>query len=192
MIEFILNTLNTLGVWGLFIGVALEAASLPFPGMLFVLTYGYLLKPSWGILVLLTIAGSLVYTIFSYIPYFIGLKLQDTLKKEKYEKKIKRAKGWFDKYGEWTISFSRMIGVGNYISYFSGMIKVHPWKYGVLTYIGILPWVLFMLILGRAGIIKTVMELFTSIQKYLVIGLFLGLILYLVYRIKKNPEKSTN
>ncbi|KKI91905.1 hypothetical protein WQ54_12300 [Bacillus sp. SA1-12] len=192
MFEFILTTLNSLGIWGLFLGLALEASSLPFPGVLFVLTYGYLLKPSWGMVAILTITGSFVYTIFSYIPYFIGLKLQDNLKQEKYEKKIKRAKAWFDKYGEWTISLSRILGVGNYISYFAGMIKVNPWRYGVLTFIGILPWVLFMLILGRAGIIKTVIDLFTSIQKYLVIGLALGLIVYLVYRFKKNPENSPN
>jgi membrane protein DedA with SNARE-associated domain len=192
MLEFILKLFDSLGYWGLFLGLAVEASSLPFPGVLLVLTYGYLLKPSWGMILTLSFFGSLVYTFFSYIPYFIGLKLQGKLKKKKYEKKIEKVQTLFKKYGEWSISFSRIVGIGNYISYFSGMSKVPPWKFGVLTYIGVLLWVFLMFLLGRIGNINTVIDLFTSMQKYILLGILLSIFFYMLYRMKKKTEKNTN
>lgn len=181
-----------LSFWGVFLGLAVEAASIPFPAALLVLTYGYLLNPSWGMMVILSITGSLIYAIFSYIPYFIGLKLQSKFKKKKYEKKIKKVQMWFNKYGEWTISLSRIIGFGNYISYFSGISKVRPLKFGALTYIGVLPWLFLMLLLGRAGFIKTIIDFLSTSQKYILLGTLLLLLFYLFYRIKGKYGKTSN
>ena len=120
MLQFALDFLEKCGVLGLFAATALEASSLPFPGALFMLIYGYIMNVSSWKLVLLSAANSVVYTIFTLVPYGIGHKLEKYSKKRFDEKKIAKAQNWFKKYGEWSIALSRPLSIGNYISYISG------------------------------------------------------------------------
>lgn len=87
MLHFITDLLKQFGIWGLLSGLAIEASSLPFPGSLLTLTYGYLLNMHIVKLLLIALAGSAVYTAFSFIPYGIGYKLEDKVKKKLSKKK---------------------------------------------------------------------------------------------------------
>ncbi|OIU72107.1 DedA family protein [Rossellomorea aquimaris] len=198
MLEFIINVIKELGMWGLFAGNAIEASSLPFPGVLVTLTYGYLLDPPWGKLISLAVFSSVIYTLFSYIPYGIGFKIKHTIKEKtnsKNTKKVEKAQKWFRKYGVWSIALSRPLGIGNYISYASGISKVNKIKFGVLTFIGIFPVTFIMLIVGKNGHLESVQALMSNIQNYIFIGGAVLLIIYIAYRFfytARKKKDSTN
>lgn len=192
MLEFVMNIIKELGMWGLFAGNAIEASSLPFPGALVTLTYGYALDPSWMQLFLLAITSSVIYTIFSYIPYGIGYKLKDKIKEKTSSKKIEKGQKWFRKCGLWSIAITRPLGIGNYISYVAGISKVNKWKFGGLTFIGIFPITVTMLIVGKNGNLKSVQSMMSQVQMYLLIGGALLLIGYLLYKFVYKPKAKSN
>ena len=192
MLEFIMNLIKELGMWGLFAGNAIEASSLPFPGALVTLTYGYVLDPSWIKLIILAIASSVVYTIFSYIPYGIGFKLKDKIKEKTSSKKIEKGQKWFRKCGLWSIAITRPLGIGNYISYVAGISKVNRWKFGGLTFIGIFPITLTMLIVGKNGNLKSVQSMMSHVQTYLLIGGAVIITGYLLYKFLYKRKAKSN
>ncbi|MYL34766.1 hypothetical protein GLW08_02725 [Pontibacillus yanchengensis] len=192
MLDFIISFIKDIGIFGLLLSLAIEASSLPFPGAVVVLTYGYILKSSalasFGIALL---AGA-VYTAFSFIPYYIGYKIDHKVKQWFNENKIEKVERWFTRCGEWTIALSRPLGLGNYISYFSGLSKVRPYRFAVITFIGIFPWIYLMLMLGNIGNLESMKSLLSSTQQYIYIGLGVLLIAYISFNFfrKKKQTKS--
>jgi len=148
MLSQIANIVQGLGSTSLFISMFLEGCSLPFPGIIIVLTFGYLLHPGIEEIFLLSVGMSLVYSAASFIPYGIGRKLERNTKGKLSGKIVKTLK-WFNRYGELSVCVTRPFAVGNYISYAAGMSRVKPWRYGLLTFAGIFPWAFLMLIVGK-------------------------------------------
>ncbi|WP_221563381.1 DedA family protein [Alkalihalobacillus sp. TS-13] len=191
MFDFIVQLIKDFGVWGLLASLALEASSIPFPGGLVTLTFGYFLNLSLVEVFSYSILASGVYTVFSFIPYGIGYKLEDKLKEKTNAYKIERAQRWFKKCGVWSIAFTRPIGLGNYISYVAGVSKVNRWKFAILTLIGILPWTVTMLWLGSTGNLKSVTGFLDEFQMYVFIALGLVIIIFFGYRYYKRKSCST-
>ncbi|MGD6817227.1 DedA family protein [Metabacillus sp. 84] len=193
MLEFVINILKTFGIWGLLGGIAIEASSVPFPGALLTLAYGYVLDQPFSQMILIALLASLVYTVFTLIPYWIGAKLEHKVK-EKFNRKrktIERTQRWFKKCGIWSIAISRPFGVGNYISYVSGLSKVKLLPFLLLTFIGVFPLNLAMLWLGSAGNLGSVQTFLSSMQTVILILAGLALAGYLIYRFffkKKSCE----
>jgi membrane protein DedA with SNARE-associated domain len=190
MLQYALDFLEKCGVWGLFAATAIEASSLPFPGSLFVLVYGYLFQVSAWQLVLLGALNSVVYTLFTLIPYSVGYKLEHLSKKTFDVKKIEKAQAWFKKYGEWTIVFSRPTGFGNYVSYISGISKVKVGRFLFFTYLGVFPWNTFLLFVGNLGSLDTVQRFMDVSQRF---GTFLFTAVILIaiawFVVKKGKQK---
>ncbi|WLD94690.1 DedA family protein [Alkalihalobacillus sp. AL-G] len=186
MIDFMIDILKNFGMWGLFTSMAVEASSLPFPGAIVSLLYGYLLNPSWLDLISLAIFASVVYTIFSFIPYLIGYMLEDKLKEKLNRKNVEKSQKYFQKFGRWTIAVARPFGIGNYLSYVAGISKVNPPIFAALTFIGILPMTFLMLWLGRSGHVESVHKFMSQFQTlfWLIIGI--SVIIYVGFKIKKK------
>lgn len=189
IIQWIANVLHSLGVFGALISMALDGSSVPFPGIVVILTYGYLLDPDWMELIGMAGALSAVYTSASYIPYGIGYKLEEKIPR-RYRRKLIRGKRVFRRYGLATVALTRPIGLGNYISYVAGICKVSAWKYGILTFMGIYSWSLAILWLGRLfkGSAEAVSEFFVSHQGYIYAGIAIVLAGYfggIVFRKRK-------
>lgn len=141
----VLESIQGFSTLGLYLSMLLEGSSLPFPGLAAVLAIGNLLSPNPLEAFWLALGMSLAYSIASFLPYIIGLKLQSRLHTKL---KLSKVQTWFQRYGVWSICISRPFGVGNYISYVAGMSNVNPLRYGVLTFIGIFPWAYTMLLLA--------------------------------------------
>ncbi|WP_257348609.1 DedA family protein [Pseudalkalibacillus decolorationis] len=186
MVHFIIDILKDFGMWGLFTSMAIEASSLPFPGVLVSLLYGYLLDPSWIELITLSLSASFIYTVFSFIPYLIGYKLEDKLKEKLNRNKVEKAQKWFQKFGSWTIAVARPFGIGNYVSYAAGVSQVKVLTFGALTFIGIFPLTFVMLWLGRSGNVKSVHQFMSNSQTFLLIALVLGILGYVGLKIRKR------
>lgn len=148
MMQQFLAWLHTIGLPGLFFVMFLEGSSLPFPGLIMVLSYGYILSAGYAGTAFIALGMSIFYTLASLIPYFLGMKMGDYFSK-RLEKGWKKAQYYFNKYGIWTIALSRPFGIGNYISYIAGISNVNLYKYIFLTFIGIYPWSYVMLLLGQ-------------------------------------------
>ncbi|MGV3489477.1 MAG: DedA family protein [Tuberibacillus sp.] len=147
MVHSVLEWLSGIGLFGLFLTMFIEGASIPFPGIIVVLAYGYIMPASIIETILIALGMSLFYSLASIIPYVVAYKLESFLPK-RFRIGIEKAKKWFRKYGVWSIAFTRPFGVGNYISYVAGMTKVEPIRFVILTFLGIFPWALGMLIIG--------------------------------------------
>lgn len=193
MLQTALDFLEKCGVWGLFAATAIEASSLPFPGATFVLIYGYLMDVSTWQLVAISALNSLVYVVFSLIPYYIGKYLGNLTQKKFDEKKVKKAQDWFQKYGEWSITLSRPTGFGNYISYISGISDISIWRFGLLSYLGVFPWNTLLLFIGNYGSLETVERFLAMTRK---VGVMITIILVMAaafilwYYLKKNKEQK--
>jgi membrane protein DedA with SNARE-associated domain len=194
--QYALEFLEKCGVWGLFAATAVEASSLPFPGATVVLVYGFVLKVTQNVspwqLILISLANSLVYTVFSLIPYMIGSKLERFSKKKFDPKKIEKAQLWFQKYGEWSITLSRPTGFGNYISYISGISKIKTWRFLFFSFLGVFPWNTLLLFVGSMGDLEAIQQFLDLSQKF---GIYLFITVILVvagwFIIKRARQKES-
>ncbi|GGH87696.1 membrane protein DedA with SNARE-associated domain [Pullulanibacillus pueri] len=152
MIQLVLDWLGNLGIIGLLITMLIEGSSVPFPGIIIVLAYGYVMDFNLWESLLIAVTMSMAYTLASLIPYYLGYTL-DTFFKKRLRKGIDKAKHWFSKYGLWSIAVTRPFGIGNYISYVAGITKVKLGPYLALTFIGIFPWCFVMIYIGKEAIL---------------------------------------
>lgn len=137
-----------LGKFGLFGAMFIEGSSLPFPGVVVVFAYGYMLHSGLYYTSKVAIGMSIMYCIASLIPYFLGSRL-DGLFLNKPNKGLYKAKALFNRYGFWTVAILRPFGLGNYISYVAGMSNMKLVHYLFLTFLGIYPWSVGILSLGK-------------------------------------------
>ena len=184
MIQQFLEWLHTIGLPGLFLVMMLDGSSLPFPGLIIVLTYGYIFTPGYIETSFIAFGMSIFYSLASLVPYFLGKKLEKYIPK-RLRSGIAKGKLFFNRYGVWSIAISRPFGIGNYISYVAGVSGVNSLKYLLLTFIGIYPWSYVMILLGDFfnGNDQVFREYFSrySIYAYSVgfIGIFIiGLLVY--------------
>lgn len=192
MVQQVLEWIHAIGLPGLFLVMVLEGSSLPFPGVIMVLSFGYLFSPSYGDTAIIALGMSLCYSFASLIPYYLGRKLERYIPK-RMKKGLKKGQLFFNKYGIWSIALSRPFGIGNYISYVAGMSNVHLLKYLFLTFIGIYPWSFVMILLGDYfnGNYEAFKDYFStySLYGYGAIFIVIGLI-FLFYFKKYKREKN--
>jgi membrane protein DedA with SNARE-associated domain len=193
VMQIFIDILSKIGVLGLVLTMAVEGLSVPIPGILVVLTLGYILNLSITNILLISFFMSLAYCIASLLPYRIGYKLESVIRK-KYEKQIIAAQKYFNKYGEGSIALLRPFAAGNFISYFAGMSKVKRWRYTLLTFLGIYPWCAVMLFIGKfsRGNIDYALKMAKSYSIYfyiaaiVIILIIVGVIVYRYFTVEAN------
>jgi membrane protein DedA with SNARE-associated domain len=153
--SFIVNFVSSLGYGGIGILMALESACIPIPSEIVMPFSGYLVfsgKFSLWLVVFWGTIGNLIGSIIAYLVGFYGGRPLI----EKYGKYVflskedlDRAQGWFKKYGSLSIFFSRMLPiVRTFISLPAGIARMPVWKFSLFTFVGSLPWVLFLTYIG--------------------------------------------
>ncbi|MFA1821079.1 DedA family protein [Virgibacillus oceani] len=168
LIQQFLDWLNAIGLPGLYLAMFLEGSSIPIPGVIIALTFGYLLSPGLIEIVTIAVGMSLFYSSASLIPFYLAAILESKFP-ERVKRKLAKGQDYFNRYGTWSIALSRPFGVGNYISYIAGLSKVNPIRFFLLTFLGIYPWSMIMLWLGHyfSGNTEAFYEFFRSQQIYL-------------------------
>ncbi|MFC4354800.1 hypothetical protein ACFO0S_06970 [Chryseomicrobium palamuruense] len=94
MSQEFLNWFQNMGIIPLFLIMIIEGLSIPFPGFFLFITYGHILSPSIEEIMVLAFGMSLTYTLFSFVPFWLGNKLKNKIKK-RFERKVKLAQRWF-------------------------------------------------------------------------------------------------
>jgi len=150
-IEFLSETaihlIESLGYWGVFIGMTIESACIPLPSEIIMPFAGYVVWEGqmtlWGI----TLVGALGNLFGSLIAYYVGWKGGRPLL-EKYGKyifithsKLNLADEWFEKYGHEAVLISRVLpGVRTFISLPAGITHMDLKKFIIYTFFGSIPW----------------------------------------------------
>ncbi|QGQ47999.1 DedA family protein [Metabacillus sediminilitoris] len=159
MENWITNSIEQFGYWGVFLLIALENVFPPIPSEV-ILTFGGMSTNFTELtipgVILSATAGSLVGAV---ILYKIG-NLLDVERLEKIvdrwghilrvkKKDIHRADHWFDKYGYWTVLVCRIIPlIRSLISIPAGMSRLNFWLFLLFTTIGTLVWNIILVSVG--------------------------------------------
>jgi membrane protein DedA with SNARE-associated domain len=57
---------------------------------------------------------------------------------------------WFERYGDATVFFSRMLPIiRTFISLPAGVARMPFWRFSILTFLGCVPWVLMLTFIGK-------------------------------------------
>ncbi len=199
MTEIILAFIEDWGIWGILLSLFIEGSALPFFGTFLIVTVGFIMDLSWFELVWVSLVGSLVYAIGSFIPYYIGLKFEKSVEKrlsQSKREKLEKAKVSFIKHGIWSVAISSPLHLGNVIPFLAGMSNMKLSIYTLLTIAGIAPSTFLLLSIGRfyQGDIETVTAFITEYQSKLLIGFIILSIIYTVWKIyvKKLKKKTEN
>jgi membrane protein DedA with SNARE-associated domain len=161
LVEFATNVVGDLGLFGVFALMVPESACIPIPSEATMLFAGFNLSPAADnpasyTLLTVTLVGAAANLIGSWIAYAIGYYGRIELL-EKHGRKlhvkpsdIARAERWFDRHGEATVFFARMVPiVRTFISLPAGVARMPFWRFTLFTFLGCLPWVFLLAFVGK-------------------------------------------
>lgn len=162
--DFVLNPIvnvatdfiSSAGYPAVFVLMALESACIPIPSEAIMLFAGFAVSKGELTLVGIVAAGVLGNLIGSLIGYAIGYYGRtDLLERHKVfhvsEERLKQAEGWFERYGDATVFFSRMLPiVRTFVSLPAGVAKMPIGRFSLLTALGSIPWVLALALVGQS------------------------------------------
>jgi membrane protein DedA with SNARE-associated domain len=158
IVNFAVDVTEKLGLWGIFVLMVPESALIPIPSEATMLFAGFNVSigtyPLWAAV----LVGAIANVIGSWIAYAIGYFGRIDLI-EKHGAKIhvkpshlKWTDDWFAKHGASTVFWARMLPiVRTFISLPAGVAKMPFWKFTAYTFLGCLPWMLMLVLIGRAA-----------------------------------------
>lgn len=158
IVNFAVDVVGELGLWGIFILMVPESALIPIPSEATMLFAGFnVAEGRYGLWEAVAV-GTIANVIGSWIAYAIGYYGRlDIL--EKHGKKLhitphhlELADRWFEKYGSVTVLVTRCMPiVRTFISLPAGVARMPFWRFTILTAIGCVPWMLMLTLIGKAA-----------------------------------------
>ncbi|HSX18598.1 MAG TPA: DedA family protein [Candidatus Saccharimonadales bacterium] len=189
---------------GIFVLMALESALIPIPSEVTMPFSGFLASRGDLALIPVILVGTLANLVGSYIAYYIGFFLEETVLLKlikKYGKFIlvseheyQKANSWFKKYGDKVIFVSRLLpGLRTVISLPAGVFRMDIKKFTLYTVSGCLIWSTLLAYIGfKLG------ENWQSLEKYyrkfefLIIAVIIVLVLVYVQKHLKLLSKKSD
>lgn len=146
-----------LGYWGVGLGMAIESANIPLPSEVILPFGGYLVYIGrldfWGTVMAGTVGG----TVGSVGSYYLGRRGGRPFLQRygRYlgitDRKLALADCWFERYGEATVFFTRLMPiVRTFISLPAGIARMNFKKFVIYTFLGSLPWSILLVYAGYA------------------------------------------
>ena len=205
LVKFVEIIIIKMGLLGVFFLMLLEGMLLPVPSEVVMTFSGYLafyglLDPfgSYFSVILLLLAGSIGDLIGAWIAYWIGKYGGDPfiLRYGKYfflkSDTIDRTKIWFNRYGDISVFTTRFLPVlRTFISIPAGIATMDFKKFSLYTLTGD---IMYNIVLIYLGILfgsnwKVLLKYFTELS-YVGAAVFMVVIVYFIFRILKNRNKS--
>ena len=156
IVDFAVNVIDDLGLPGIFVLMVLESACIPVPSEATFLFAGFNVSNGEYSLFAVVAIGTLANVVGSWIAYAVGYYGRvDILEKHGRKLHIKpshlhMADQWFEKYGDATVFFTRMLPiVRTFISLPAGVARMPFWRFTLLTTLGCIPWILMLTLIGR-------------------------------------------
>jgi membrane protein DedA with SNARE-associated domain len=156
IVQFAVDTVDALGLPGVFVLMLLESACIPVPSEATMLFAGFNVSNGEYSLAAATAAGVLGNLVGSWIAYWVGYAGRvDILEKHGRKLHIKKshlewADRWFERHGDATVFFTRMLPIiRTFISLPAGVARMPFWRFSALTLAGCVPWVLMLTFIGK-------------------------------------------
>jgi membrane protein DedA with SNARE-associated domain len=156
IVQFAVDTVDALGLPGVFVLMLLESACIPVPSEATMLFAGFNVANGEYSLFAATAAGVLGNLVGSWIAYWVGRAGRvDVLEKHGRKLHIKKshlewADRWFERHGDATVFFTRMLPIfRTFISLPAGVARMPFWRFSALTLAGCVPWVLMLTFIGK-------------------------------------------
>jgi len=155
IIEWIVQTVGSLGYIGIFVMMFLESSFFPFPSEVVMIPAGYLASKgemSLWIAIVMGILGSIAGALFNYyLAIKLGRKL--LLKYGHYvfftQETLDKVENFFKNHGSFSTLSGRLIPVvRQYISLPAGLARMHLGLFSLYTGIGAGIWVSILALLG--------------------------------------------
>jgi membrane protein DedA with SNARE-associated domain len=204
LVDFATNVVGDLGLFGVFALMVPESACIPIPSEATMLFAGFNLSPASPhhvsyTLLTVTLVGAAANVIGSWIAYAIGYygRIEVLEKHGKRigisKKHIEQSERWFERHGEATVFFSRMIPVvRTFISLPAGVARMPFWRFTLFTFLGCLPWVFLLAFVGKqAGDNWTKWKDSLHYVDYAVLALIVLGIVYLLVRRRRRSASAT-
>src|SRR4051795_5227510 len=156
IVQVAVDVVDKLGLAGVFVLMVLESACIPIPSEATMLFAGFNVSDGHYSLLVAVAVGSLGNLVGSWIAYAIGYYGRiDVLEKHGRKLHIKKshlewADRWFERHGDATVFFSRMVPiVRTFISLPAGVARMPFWRFTALSIAGIVPWVFALTFIGK-------------------------------------------
>jgi membrane protein DedA with SNARE-associated domain len=156
VVEVATEFISSAGLPAVFLLMALESACIPIPSEAIMLFAGFAASKGELTLIGIVAAGVLGTLVGSLIGYAIGYYGRtDLLERHRLfhvgPERLRQAEGWFERYGDLTVFFSRMLPiVRTFVSVPAGVAKMPLARFSLLTALGSIPWVLALALVGEA------------------------------------------
>jgi membrane protein DedA with SNARE-associated domain len=198
LVELATNVVGDLGLAGVFVLMLLESACIPIPSEATMMFAGFNISsahhPHPYTLVELVAVGSVANLVGSWIAYAVGYYGRvDLIEKHGGKigirpKHLHTADRWFERHGDATVFFTRMLPiVRTFISLPAGVARMPFWRFSLLTLAGCVPWVLLLTVLGQqAGDRWKDWRHSLEYIDYAVAGAIVIGIVYLIIRRRRN------
>jgi membrane protein DedA with SNARE-associated domain len=199
LVDFATNVIGDLGTAGIFILMLLDSACIPTSSEAIMLFAGFKVADGRFTMLEIVIAGVAGNLVGSWLAYGIGYYGRIELLKQHGKwlhigpKQIAWADRWFERYGDATVFFSRMLPViRTFISLPAGVARMPFWRFTVLTVLGCIPWVLAWGILGReVGSDWENLQEKAHYFDYLIVAGIVAAIVYFVIRNRRAGKPAT-
>ncbi len=160
LVDLATSVIRDLGLAGVFVLMLLESACIPIPSEATMMFAGFNVSaahhPHPYTLVELVAVGSVGNLVGSWVAYAVGYYGRvDLLEKHGgklhiRKKHLETADRWFQRHGDATVFFTRMLPlVRTFISLPAGVARMPFWRFSLLTVAGCVPWVLLLTVLGQ-------------------------------------------
>jgi membrane protein DedA with SNARE-associated domain len=156
LVQFAVDVIDKLGLPGIFALMTAESACIPIPSEGTMLFAGFGVAKGDYTLFAITAAGVLGNVVGSWIAYAIGYYGRvDVLERHGSKLHIKPshlawADRWFERYGDATVFFSRLLPIiRTFISLPAGVARMPFWRFTMLTLLGCIPWVFLLAFIGK-------------------------------------------
>jgi membrane protein DedA with SNARE-associated domain len=155
IVEFATDFIEATGLVGVFVLMLLESACIPVPSEAIMLFAGFNVSEGDMTLFGIVAAGVLGNVAGSWVAWAAGyFGRMELLEKNRLihvnHKHLDWADRWFQRYGDATVFFTRMLPIiRTFISLPAGVARMPFWRFTALTLLGCVPWVLMLGIVGR-------------------------------------------
>lgn len=197
IINFIVDTVGSLGYAGIFFMMFLESSFFPFPSEVVMIPAGYLAYKGEMNIYLVVISGILGSLAGALFNYFLAIKLGRAflLRYGKYffisEETIFKMEEFFTKHGHISTFFGRLIPVvRQYISLPAGISRMNIFVFSLFTSLGAGIWVIILTLLGY--FLGDNEALLKEYLHQIIIGILLLIVLFSFVYYKITKRKKSN
>lgn len=181
IINIVTEFIAGLGYWGVGICMAIESCNIPLPSEVILPFGGYLASEGRIGLWESALAGTIGGTLGSVVSYYLGYyAIDSSLLFWISQRKKHLITEWFNRYGEITVFFCRLLPVvRTFISLPAGAAKMNLPKFVIYTFVGSLIWSIILTYLGYQ--LGNHWSMLRQYFRYADVVILLGIVATLVY-----------